>query len=269
LQIGETTELYEYEANHARYYDLDSAGTPGDLGFYVEEANKSGSPVLELGCGTGRILIPTAQAGIDIIGVDASSAMLDVARAKIGKLDPSTQARIELVEGDMRTFSLERKFRLVTIPYRAFLHVLTPEDQRATLERIRRRLTDDGRLILNIFDLRFHTVAEHATTIGAALKKQNEFTDTDTGHRIVVWETRKYDPESQVISEDRIFEEIGENGKVLSRVYSPLTLCWIYRREMQYLLELSGFKVEALYGDFNRGPFRYGGEQVWIASKLT
>lgn len=255
--------MYEYEANHARYYDLCYAKTTGDIEFYVEEAGKSGSPVLELGCGTGRILIPTAEAGISITGLDASSAMLDVARTKISKLSPDVQSRIELIEGDMRTFSLDRKFNLITIPFRAFLHILTPEDQRKTLERIREHLKDDGRLILNIFDTRLDVVAAS----NGALKKHNEFIDPETGHRIIVWASDRHDLETQVICEDRIFEEIDGNGIVASRTCSPLTLCWIYRREMQYLLELLGFKIDALHGDFNRGPFRYAGEQVWVASK--
>ena len=259
--------MYEYEANHARYYDLCYTRATGDIEFYVEEAIQSGSPVLELGCGTGRIVIPTAEAGIDITGLDASSAMLDVARAKIGKLDSSTQARIELVEGDMRTFSLDRRYKLITIPFRAFLHMLTSEDQRKTLKRIGEHLDDDGHLVLNVFDTRLDIVATQNSALGGAVKKSNDFTDPETGHRIVVWITDRFDPDTQVISEDRIFEEIDKNGKVLSRTYSPLTLCWIYRREMQYLLELSGFKIDALYGDFNRGPFRYGGEQIWVASK--
>lgn len=256
--------MYEYESNHALYYDLCYTTATGDIDFYVEEARRSGSPVLELGCGTGRILIPTAEAGVGIVGLDASSAMLDVARTKISKLSPDAQSRAELIEGDMRTFSLGRKFKLITIPFRAFLHLLTPDDQRTCLERIRKHLEDDGRLILNIFDTRLDAVVKHATPL---MEKRSDFTDPKSGRRIVVWVTDRFDPEAQVISEDRIFEEISEDGVVLSRIYSPLTLCWIYRREMQYLLELSGFKVDALYGDFNRGPFRYGGEQIWVTSK--
>lgn len=262
--INPRNTLYEYESNHARYYDMCYTVPTGDVQFYVEEATKSGSPVLELGCGTGRIMIPTAEAGIDVVGLDASSAMLDVARSKINKLSPDIQSHIELVEGDMRTFSLDRKFKLITIPFRAFLHILTSEDQRKTLERIREHLEDDGRLILNIFDTRLDIVA---TPLSGVLKRLNDFIDSKTSHKIIVWASDKYDLENQVIYEERVFEEIDENGKVLSRVCSPLTLCWLYRREMQYLLELSGFKIDALYGDFNRGPFRYGGEQIWIASK--
>ena len=83
----------------------------------------------------------------------------------------------------------------------------------------------------------------------------------------VMWDTRQYDTERQVITQYSIHEELGEAGGVLSKAYTPLTLGYVFRWEMQYLLELCGFQIEALYGDFGRGPFRYGGEQIWVARR--
>src|SRR5262245_48031980 len=114
--------MYNYEQVQARYYDYTSTGLEGDLQFYVEEAQKAGSPALELGCGTGRILIPVAEAGVEIVGLDLSDDMLAIARRKVDALPEEVRGRIEIVRGDMRTFSLGRRFRLVIIPYRAFLH---------------------------------------------------------------------------------------------------------------------------------------------------
>ena len=259
--------MEEYDRADARFYDYYSTGLPGDVRFYVEEARRAGSPVLELGCGTGRILIPIAQAGIDVVGLDCSPAMLAVARKKISELGEETRRRIELVESDMRTFWLGRRFKLVAIPYRAFLHLLTPDDQRRALERIREHLTDDGRLVLNIFDPRLDIIAGHFGPLGSALKKELEFFHPDTGNRVVVWDTRQYDPERQMIQQYWVFEELDRGGKVVAKTYVPLTLRYVYRYEMQYLLELCGYSVEALFGDFRRSPFRYGGEQVWVARK--
>ena len=92
--------MEEYDRADARFYDYYSTGVPGDVRFYVEEAKRAGSPVLELGCGTGRILIPTAQAGIDIVGLDRAPAMLAIARDKLSELGAETRRRIELVEDD-------------------------------------------------------------------------------------------------------------------------------------------------------------------------
>jgi len=257
--------MYGYERVQAEYYDYTSQGLEGDLQFYLEEARRAGSPVLELGCGTGRTLIPIAEAGIDIVGLDLSESMLSVARDKVALLPTEVQNRIELVEADMRDFSLGRKFKLITIPYRAFLHLMTPEDQKAALKTIKEHLDDDGRLVFNIFDPRVETIAAHLVPLGRAVKKLMEFTRSDNGHRVVVLESRKYDTAQQVLTEDRAFEELDESGEVISKAYSVLSLRYAFRYEMQHLLELCGYKIEALYGDFQRGPFVAGNEQIWVA----
>ncbi len=259
--------MREYERLDAAFYDHYAGGLEGDVPFYVEEARRAGSPVLELGCGTGRILIPIAEAGIDIVGLDLSPAMLALAQAKVAALPAETQRRIELVQGDMRDFSLGRRFQLIAIPYRAFLHLMTPEDERRALTCIREHLADDGRLVLNIFDPRLDIIAAHFGSLGSALKTVSEFDHPESGHHVVVWDTRQYDPGQQTIQQYFVFEEMDDEGRVVGKTYVPLTLRYLYRYEMQYLLELCGYRVEALYGDFDRGPFRYGGEQVWVACR--
>src|SRR5215472_9641701 len=85
-----------------------------DVAFYVDAARESRGPVLELGCGTGRVLIPTARAGIEIMGLDASEGMLDGCRRRCTSGGSSRRASLQ--RGDMRDFELGRTFRLVTIP---------------------------------------------------------------------------------------------------------------------------------------------------------
>ena len=259
--------MQEYEQVYPAYYDCLELGQPGDVRFYVEEARRAGAPVLELGCGTGRTLIPVAQAGIDIVGLDRSPAMLSIARRNIASLSAETQRHVELVQGDMRSFYVEKRFSLVMIPNRSFLHLLTSEDQRQALTRIRDHLIDGGCLVFNIFDPRLEWIVEDYKFPGSPLRKHGEFVHPDTGNQVFVWATRQYDLEPQIIKEDFIFEEVDNQEKSVSRAYTSLTLRFVYRYEMQYLLELSGFKVENLYGNFQRGPFRYGGEQVWVARR--
>ena len=259
--------MKEYDRLDAAFYDYYSLGVEGDVQFYIEEAGKAGSPILEIGCGTGRILLPIAESGVSIVGLDRAPAMLLLLRQKLAKYSSDTQGRVELIEGDMRNFSLSRRFKLVTIPYRALLHLLTPKDQRQALLCIREHLTDDGHLIFNIFDPSLEIIAAHLAPLGSALKKDSEFIHPDTGHRVIVWDTRQYDPEQQVLEQYFIFEELDDEGKVIAKTYSPLTLRYVYRYEMRYLLELCGYKIEALYGDFRRGPFQYGGEQIWVVRK--
>ncbi len=254
-----------YRDQTAELYDTFSTGLVGDVEFYVEEAKRAGSPVLELGCGTGRILIPIAEAGVEIVGLDAAASMLSIASNKVSRLPEEIQTRIQLVVGDMRAFDLGRKFSLILIPYRAFLHLLTVEDQKQALGVIRDHLMEGGQLVFNVFDPRLETLAAHSGPFGSAVKKLMEFTDPSTHHRTIIWDSRQYDCERQVLVEDRIIEKIDEGGTVISRNYATLTLRYNSRFEMQHLLNLCGFEIEALYGDFHRGAFRYGGEQVWIA----
>ncbi len=257
----------EYNQADSVFYDHYSTGLEGDVQFYVEEAQRAGDPVLELGCGTGRILIPIAQSGIQIIGLDRAPAMLALARRKVANLNTETQHRIHLDAGDMRKFSLPQRFSLITVPYRAFLHLLTPKDQRQALECMHSHLTPNGRLIFNIFDPHLETITAHLGPLGAVFKKDTEFLHPDTGHRIIAWEARQYDLEHQILEQSIVFEELDSAGRMLSRTHTSLALRYVFRYEMRHLLELSGFKVEAFYGDFQRGPFRYGGEQIWVARK--
>src|SRR5579859_2562881 len=124
---GDTDSIYRRRS--AAYYDGSSPGLSGDVEFYVEEARRADGDVLEVGCGTGRVLLPIAVAGMTIAGLDPSEEMLSIARGKIAGEAEAVRLRIELVQGDVRTFSLDRRFHLAVIPYRAFLHLLTVEDQ--------------------------------------------------------------------------------------------------------------------------------------------
>jgi SAM-dependent methyltransferase len=260
----------EYAGVSAILYDALSTGIPGDADFYTEEALRAGSPVLELGCGTGRITAQVAAAGMQIVGLDRSPDMLAIARRKIDALGPEIAARVTLVEGDMRQFRLEQRFRLIMIPYRAFLHLLTPQDQRAALTCIREHLAEGGLLALNIFDPRLDIIVERMGGIGGAhTYLWRELVHPENGHRVLVSDTRRYDPAEQRLDQWWIFEELDEGGAVVAKHYAPLALRYIHRYEMAYLLELCGFRVEALYGDLARGPFCYGGEQVWLARRAS
>ena len=260
--------MSEYDRTDAGLYDSFSTGLEGDEAFYAEEAARAEGPVLELGCGTGRIMIPIAESGVSIVGMDRAPAMLEVARRKVAGLPEETRQRIQIVEGDMRTFSLERRFPLAIIPYRAFLHMMTAEDQRRALTRVREHLTDRGRLVFNVFDPSIELIAAYMKPPRGTLNHLGSFTHPVTGRRVLVSDTRRYDPQEQTLEEHRFFEEVDEEGRVISKTATPLRLRYVHRFEMQYLLELCGFEIEALYGDFQRGPFRQGNEQVWLARRI-
>jgi SAM-dependent methyltransferase len=161
-----------------------------DVAFFVEAALAAGGPVLEIGCGTGRVLIPTARAGIDITGLDSSVHMLDVCRAKLLLEAPDVRSRVHLVREDMRDFALRQNFALATIPFRPFQHLTTVEDQRACLQTIHAHLQPGGQLILDLFNpmverLGNDTIGPHypegefSTPDGRRVKRSSRIIDRD------------------------------------------------------------------------------------------
>lgn len=256
----------EYAGESALFYDHVATGVEGDVAFYVEEAYSARSPVLEIGCGTGRILIPVAEAGLEVVGLDASPDMLAIAGKKLEWCGPDIHGRVQLVRGDMRDFALDRLFSLVTIPYRAFLHNLSVEDQLRTLERVRAHLSEDGRLILNVFDPKVQLLAAGRWSVPSG--RRREFVHPRTGNRVTIKEDFRYDVDGQLVEGEFVFDEIDDaTGAIVATTHSPLTLRYIFRYEMEHLLARSGLRVEMLFGDFKRGPYRAGGEQIWVARR--
>ena len=246
----------------ASLYDSVYSYVRDDIPFYVEAARQSGGPVLDLGCGTGRVAVSIANAGLDVLGLDSSAAMLDVARHKTKEL-ANGSGQLSLVHADMRDFSLATSFSLAIIPFRGFLSLLTVDDQRRALENIRRHLEPGGKLVFNIFVPDLNMLVQE----GDVPYHFRDVTDPDTGTRLVLWHQSKYDNHDQIIDARLIVEELDGEGTVARRSYRDFQLRYVHRWEMHYLLELCSFQVEALYGDFDYSPFdENSAEMVWVAS---
>lgn len=146
------TDLYQYALVADLYDFVHPYKSRPDIEFFVEAATDAGGPVLELGCGTGRVLIPTARAGITITGLDASPHMLAICRQRLSDEPETVSSRVTVVQGDMRNFDIDETFNLVTIPFRPLQHLLTTDDQLSSLERIRRHLAAGGHLVFDVFN---------------------------------------------------------------------------------------------------------------------
>jgi SAM-dependent methyltransferase len=167
---GFVAELYDYVVPYR---------TRADIDFFVEAAQVSGGPVLEVGCGTGRILIPTARAGIDVVGLDSSATMLQVCRTRLLNEPDAVRTRVRLIHADMRSFDLAQTFNLVTLPFRPFQHLTTVEDQLSCLASIHRHLAAGGRLILDLFNPSLEALVRN--DLGQELGDEPEFTTPDGG----------------------------------------------------------------------------------------
>lgn len=245
----------------AGVYDSIYAYVREDIPFYVREATRAGGPVLELGCGTGRVTVPIARSGIDIVGLDNSEGMLERAKSKARRIGRQ-HGRIDIHSGDMRDFSLGRTFPLVIIPFRGFLALLTIEDQIRCLTNVKSHLEPDGRLVFNIFVPDTQRLIEDED----AAFHLRDVTNPDTGRRFVLWQQTKVDTFHQVLSVRLIVDELEREGTVGNRFYLDYQIRYAHRIEMLHLLERCGYEVVDLYGDFDGSPLHEDSEEmIWVA----
>ena len=238
-----------------------------DIHFYVEMAQKMGGPVLELGCGTGRALMPIAKAGLDIAGLDYSSRMLEVLKAKLQDESTEVQKRVELIQGDIRNFDLGKKFNLVTIPFRPFQHLLTVEDQMACLRCIHRHLFDGGKLVFDLFNpslMRLIDPKSSEESMDEPPFVMSDGSQVVRKHRLV-----KVDLADQIIGSEIIYYITHPDGYI-ERLVHGFKMRYLFRYEVEHLLARTGFQVEAAYADFDKSPLgsKYPGELIFIAKKV-
>jgi SAM-dependent methyltransferase len=235
-----------------------------DVEFFIEAAKAAGSPVLEIGCGTGRVLIPIARAGVTIVGLDASASMLSVCRRLLDQEPAEVRARVELVQGDMRSFALKERFTLATIPFRPFQHLLTITDQLACLENIRRHLVPGGRLILDLFNPSLDYLANR--TMGEEVPDGDPFSTPDGRQVRRTSRTVKHDRFAQVNTVELIYYVTHPDGRE-ERLVHAFGMRYLWPYEAAHLLVRAGFSVEHLYADYEKHPFgsTYPGDLIFVA----
>jgi len=223
-----------------------------DVEFYVAEARASAGPVLELGCGTGRVLLPTARAGIEITGVDGSANMLSLCRAKLEREPTEVQGRVRLHQAALTDFDLGRGFPLITIPFRPFQHLLTVAEQMACLHAVRNHLCPGGRLIFDVFHVNPSSLHDPSWKVE---REEGPATHLPDG-RIVLRSTRiaAFHRAAQVNDVEFCWYVTHPNGR-REEVRWRVGLRYSFRFELEHLLALAGLRVAALYGDVHRSPF--------------
>ena len=254
---ADVAELYDYVVPYA---------TRGDVEFFVEAARSAKGPVLEVGCGTGRVLIPTARAGLTIVGLDMSSAMLQRCAAKLEGEPDDVRSRVELVEGDMRAFDLNRRFALTTIPFRPFQHLVTVDDQLACLACIRRHLEPGGRLILDLFNPSLDYLVNRPV---GELLPEGPPVDLPDGRRLERhFRITAQDRFTQVNDIELIYDVTESDGRK-RRALHTFRMRYLFRYEAEHLLVRSGFVVEHVYAGYDRSLYgsTYPGELIFVARK--
>ena len=245
----------------ADIYDAVHADLTHDIDFYVELARESGGPVLELGCGTGRISLAIAREGVAVTGIDISPRMIAVAQEKAAKRGLSERCVFQ--SGDMAALQLAERFPLVIMPFRSFQSMLTAEEQRQALARVRERLAPGGVFVMDTFNPDVGSlVNDEQSRLAYHLKD----VEREGGGTLVVWGQNGWDPVTQVNEMRLIIEEVSDEGVVERRLLRDVDQRYTFRYEMEHLLELCGFDLEAVYGDFDGGPVTGETEDlVWVA----
>lgn len=222
-------------------YDLENQEFEPDGSFFLDFARQLQGPVLELGCGTGRVTIPLAQRGVDMTGLDVVPAMIERARQKAGALP------IRWVVADARSFQLGRSFRLIFETGSVFQHLLTRLDQEAFLARVREHLEQDGRFIVTL-------IFPHVDLLASVETEQEWFTyENHAGQEIRVSGTEYYDPVRQVKLETAYRRWVDDQDREILKV-APLSLRYIFPQEMEALLHYNGFQVVERFGDWDKSP---------------
>ena len=245
----------------ARYYDLVHAQLSEDIGFILTLAGRTVGPVLELGCGTGRVLLSLSRAGHQVVGVDNSPAML--ARAW-QKLAPEVASgRVRLVEGNMTHFaSGEQPFGLVILPYNTFMH-LTPAGMGSTLKAIRRCLAPAGQLFIDLANP--FTIAQ--TPNDRFLTLEHNLHDPETGQTVLVMASNWLDEEKQELKISWLYDACDPAGGPIHRTIAQATYHYLYPHQLELTLAENGFQLTQLYGHYNQSPFAEDSPRLLVLAK--
>ena len=253
----------------AKYYDDAYAVKPDlvDLPFYVDLAKQIGGPILEMGCGTGRVLLPIARMGIEIHGLDNAPTMLGILRERIQNEPEQVRSQIALHQGDMRQFRGQKKYALVTIPFRPMQHMYTLEDQVAALKTGAFHLDNDGILALDVFFPKFQLMD---VGIGEEMLELEWPARSHPG-RIV----RRYfkkdavDKIHQVFSATFIFRTY-HNETLVSEETERIKLSYYAYPQLKALFRLAGLESVEEYGSFSKTPLdNTAKEMIFLLRRAT
>ncbi len=238
-----------------------------DREFYLNLSRETKGQILEIGCGTGRILIPIAKEGLKITGLDLSENMLSVCREKLSKLDVETQNNATLVQGNMTDFDIQEKFDLITIPFRAFQHLITRDMQESCLKCVHNHLTDNGRLVFDTFHV------DYSRINNPKFKEESEDTpefELENGFKLrrcnrVV----EFHVEEQYNDVELIYFLTDKKGNT-ERYVHQFPMRYFFRAEIENLLTSCGLRIIEIFGDLDKSPLsEKSPEMIIMAKKIT
>lgn len=254
--MSDLEEFHEaYNEVVARYYDGAYEmvlAHSADVRFYTELALERPGPVLELGCGTGRVLLELHRAGVACTGLDSSRGMLRQLRARAGA------ECLELFLGRMQDFDLTpRRFQLIYSAFRPFQHLYTIDDQLSCLRTVLHHLEPGGRFAFDVFNPKLDRVYELIEPESGDLRFQID------GHEVVRYVSLRRDPLRQMVEARMRFETLAD-GQVIKNETELVRMRWFTRFELEHLMARAGFQNVTIYGDFDRSPVEHGSPELVV-----
>ncbi len=237
-------DLYDLEYSHDH-----------DVPFWLSLAKREGGPIVEWGAGTGRLAIPLAEAGFEVTAVELSERMVEVGRKKGGT--------VEWVRGDMRTAKLGRRYALAVCAFNSLLCLLSLDDTLAYLRNAREHLESGGLLGIEVSAFS----PEELVDPPCGQELHHDFTRELPGGRLDRLSVSRYDAASQLLTMRLFYELYGASGELENRRAHDLTIRVVGRAELELMLRLVGFEVEAIYGGFEGEPFTAGSDRLIVLTR--
>lgn len=243
----------------ARYYDLFATGKEEEQAFYREFAKEAGSPVLELGVGTGLFAFPIAEEGIHVVGIDNSSAMLSEALEKQLRAPHAVASHLTFTKADMVSFQLDQQFRLIYIPSGSFQHLTTKEQQNRCLRCVHDHLHPQGLFVFDIY------IGKTESTGAWRRLDTKSLPNGGTVTRSISTKTAK---NQEVLDTVLRFEVFDSRGRLQETIHDHSKLALLTKNEVQQQLGKAGLNVTALYATFTREPWTQGADKaIFVTTK--
>ena len=255
--------MSSHYATIARYYDTLNADQVDDIPLYLELAEIATGPVLDVGCGSGRILFPFLAAGHEAHGIELESAMLALAENRAMSLSPAARARLSLFHGDATQYVFTTHYGLIFLSYNMLMHFYETAAQILLLQNLCRAAHSSTRLIIDLP----HPGEVFVSQDLDSLQHERDIIDPNSGCLIQVFSRSRLDLSTQLLDVTWNYDEIADDG-CLRRTVTNQRLRYFTKAELSLLLRISGWKERAVYGDYDRQPYEDGCERLLVIADL-